>query len=226
MVLLRRRKSRAEPIAPELIPERPLDVRTRLLRAADEILGNDGIQALTQTRVAEAAGVRQSHLTYYFATRSALVRALVEGTAVGVMAELTSSADGRQVTLPELRQRLVDRLSDPRMARRMMGMLVSTDEDPSLMTVLEDLESKICASMTQSLRQQGLDVSDLDAMLLHSSLVGISLRNSNRSSEEALRKTQALIGETFDRLVALVGAAPRRARKLSAVASRKGHLDE
>jgi AcrR family transcriptional regulator len=221
MALLRRPKMRPPTSPPAPVGERPVDVRSRLLRAADEILGREGIQALTQTRVAEAAGVRQSHLTYYFGTRSALVRALVEATAIGVMTEVISGADGRAVSLPQMRQRLVDRLSDPTMARRIMGIMLSTDVEPSLQSVLDDLESKVCAFLARSLRQQGVEVSDVDAVLLHSTLVGIALRNFNRSSEEARRKTQSLIGETFDRLVARAEAVPRRSRKLSAVAVRK-----
>jgi AcrR family transcriptional regulator len=214
MVAAHRRKTRSAAGAPESQPA--LHVRARLLRAADEILANEGIQALTQTRVAEAAGVRQSHLTYYFATRSALVKAIVECTASGVIAEFTSNPKGRQLTLPEIRQRLIEQMSDRRMARRMVGMLVSIDEDPSLLPVIDEFEAQHRASMTQTLRELGLDVSEMDVMLLHASLVGISMRNSNRTSDGALREARALIGESFDRLVARTSAS-RRPRALRRV---------
>ncbi|MGO9931751.1 MAG: TetR/AcrR family transcriptional regulator [Steroidobacteraceae bacterium] len=193
-------------------------MRTRLLRAADEILASDGIQALTQTRVAETAGVRQSHLTYYFATRSALVKAIVECTASGVIAEFTSNPKRRQLTLPEIRKRLVEQMSDRRMARRMVGMLVSSDEDPSLLAVFDEFEVQHRALLAQTLRQLGLDVSEMDVMLLHTSLMGISMRNSNRTSNAALREARALIGEAFDRLVerATASSHPRALRRVRA----------
>jgi len=225
MVLLRRRKNRADaPVSAASATSavraaaapRPLDVRSRLLQAADEILGAEGIQALTQTRVAEAAGVRQSHLTYYFATRSDLVRALVEATAAAVTSDFAGTADG-SVTLQELRRRLVDRVSDPRMARRIMGILLSNDEDPSLLPVLDALEAHVCLSLASTLRQQGLAVSDLDAMLLHSTLMGIALRSYNRCTQEDLRKARTLIGEAFDRLVELTGPAAARSRRIPAL---------
>ena len=65
-----------------------LDVRSRLLCAADRILSRDGIQALTQTRIVEAAGVRQSHLTYYFSTCSLLLRAVFEAAAKCMIDEI------------------------------------------------------------------------------------------------------------------------------------------
>jgi len=214
MVAAHRRKIRSDAGAPESQPA--LHVRARLLRAADEILASDGIQALTQTRVAQAAGVRQSHLTYYFATRSALVKAIIECTASGVMAELTSNPKGRQLTLPEIRRRLIEQMSDRRMARRMVGMLVSIDEDPSLLSVVDEFEAQHRASMAKTLRELGLDVSEMDVMLLLTSLVGISMRNSNRTSAEALREARALIGEAFDRLVARTSASlrPRALRRI------------
>jgi len=220
MVPVRRHKVRFGSGAPEQPPAQALDVRTRLLRAADEILASEGIQALTQTRVAEAAGVRQSHLTYYFATRSALVRAIIECTATSVIAQFTANSDGRQLTLPLIRQHLVEQMSDRKMARRMVGMLVSTDEDPSLLAVFAEFEARHCTSMAQTLRRLGLDVTEMDIMLLHTSLVGISMRNCNRTSDAALRETRALIGEVFDRLVARATSALRRPHKPSAVARR------
>jgi len=212
MVAAHRRKSRSDAGALESQPA--LDVRARLLRAADEILASDGIQALTQTRVAEAAGVRQSHLTYYFATRSALVRAIIECTASGIISELTSNPKGRQLTLPEIRQRLIEQMSDRQMARRIVGVLVSIDEDPSLLAVVDEFEAQHRASMTQPLRELGLEVSEMDVTLLHTSLVGISIRNSNRNSDGAQREARALIGEAFDRFVARATSASRRPRRV------------
>jgi AcrR family transcriptional regulator len=212
-----RRKTRPTAGAPESLPA--LRVRARLLRAADEILATEGIQALTQTRVAEAAGVRQSHLTYYFATRSALVKAIVECTASGVIAEFTGNPKGRQLTLPEIRQRLVEQLSDRRMARRIVGMLVSTDEDPSLLGAFDEFEAQHLALMAQNLGQLGLDVSEMDVMLLHTSLIGISMRNGIRTSDSALREARTLIGEAFDRLVARATTESRRPRMLRRVRS-------
>jgi ABC-type enterochelin transport system ATPase subunit len=132
------------------------------------------------------------------------------------MAELTNNSSGPQLTLPEIRQRLIEQMSDRRMARRMVGMLVSIDEDPSLLSVVDEFEAQHRASMAKTLRELGLDVSEMDVMLLLTSLVGISMRNSNRTSEGALREARALIGEAFDRLVARTSVL-RRPRALRRV---------
>jgi AcrR family transcriptional regulator len=51
-----------------------MDVRERLLEAALRLLAESGAHELTQPKVAKAAGVRQSHLTYYFPTRGELLQ--------------------------------------------------------------------------------------------------------------------------------------------------------
>jgi hypothetical protein len=88
-----------------------------------------------------------------------------------------------------------------------------------LLAVLDEFEAQHCASMTQTLRQLGLDVSELDVMLLHTSMVGISMRNGNRTSDPALCEARTLIGEAFDRLVARAPTASRRPRALRRVRS-------
>jgi AcrR family transcriptional regulator len=217
MGLVRARKS-----APSVaLHSKPLDVRSRLLQAADEILIGEGIQALTQTRVAEAAGVRQSHLTYYFETRSALIRSIIEYTASSLVGQFTDDARDGRVGLPELRRRIMESLSDRRVARRMMSILVSIDEDPSLMAVLDEIENRHCTSMAQTIRRLGVELSDQDVMLLHSSLIGILMRYCNRNSKAARQQARVLIGAAFDRVVAHARAATRRARKPSAVKVRK-----
>ncbi|WP_454916872.1 TetR family transcriptional regulator [Xanthobacter sediminis] len=59
----------------------PADIRERLLMAAVGLVREHGLPGLTQPRVAKAAGVSQSHLTYYFPTRADLVHAVLERAA-------------------------------------------------------------------------------------------------------------------------------------------------
>jgi DNA-binding transcriptional regulator YbjK len=220
MGLARRRKARAESIVAETPRDKPADVRSRLLLAADDILVSEGIQAITQTRVSEVAGVRQSHLTYYFATRSTLIKAIMEFTANSVLMEFTSAMAGGRLTVSGLRQRLVDRLSDWRIARRLMGILVSADEDPSLLTVLDRIESQHCDAMAQMMRQLGIEFSQQDAMLMHASLIGILMRHCNRNSIAARQQVRELISEAFDRIVAHARASAHP-RNLSLVTGRQ-----
>jgi AcrR family transcriptional regulator len=55
-------------------------VRQRILSAALDLVEQEGVDALTQPRVAKAAGLRQSHLTYYFPRKSDLLVALLQAS--------------------------------------------------------------------------------------------------------------------------------------------------
>jgi AcrR family transcriptional regulator len=52
--------------------------RDLLLDSAEQLLARDGTQALTLAAVAENAGVSKGGLLYHFATKEALIRALVD----------------------------------------------------------------------------------------------------------------------------------------------------
>ena len=54
------------------------DRRESLIEAAIAAVREGGYSALTQPKVAARAGMSQSHLTYYFPTRSDLVQAVAE----------------------------------------------------------------------------------------------------------------------------------------------------
>jgi len=54
--------------------------KERILEAALKIVRKHGVRGLTQTRVAAAAGLRQSHLTYYFPHKSDLLAATLQAS--------------------------------------------------------------------------------------------------------------------------------------------------
>ena len=71
-----------------------MDVRTRILEAALRLLGEGG-QQITQPRVSKEAGVRQSHLTYYFPTITDLLQAVARHSFQSLAKEL-AGADARE----------------------------------------------------------------------------------------------------------------------------------
>ena len=75
-----------------------LDVRTRILEAALRLLGEGGAQNVTQPRVSKEAGVRQSHLTYYFPTVTDLLQAVARHSFQSLAKELA----GKGITVNAL----------------------------------------------------------------------------------------------------------------------------
>lgn len=90
----------------------------------------DGVKKLTQPKIARAAGVRQSHLTYYFPKKADLIIALLEGHIDHASARLDALAkDGES---PEISSAMDTLVSDRRRMRFFLGLIIEADGDPKL----------------------------------------------------------------------------------------------
>jgi AcrR family transcriptional regulator len=106
-------------------------VRERILEAAIAILHEAGGRRLTQTAVAERAGIRQSHLTYYFPTRFDLLE-VVTAEAVNAMADAVRDAIGSEADRTDaawLRD-LATSVAETAHMRMFVGMIAEADGDP------------------------------------------------------------------------------------------------
>jgi AcrR family transcriptional regulator len=70
-----------------------LSVRDRLLNAAEQVVGKDGVANLTLDAVAREAGVSKGGLLYHFPSKSALVTAIVERLATRCDADHARALD-------------------------------------------------------------------------------------------------------------------------------------
>jgi AcrR family transcriptional regulator len=127
-------------------------VRQRILDAALSVLRDSGLQNLTQVNVAERAGIRQSHLTYYFPTRQDLIEGVsqqfVEAVTRGAEDALkTDSGDGRIETLT----RLARSIADLEHMRMFLAVTIEADADDALRKMMVDKTRRMEASIAQVL---------------------------------------------------------------------------
>lgn len=127
-------------------------MRERLLAAALEILGDGGIQQLSQVQVASRAGVRQSHLTYYFPTRDALLEAVTERGVEGIAASLRTlvAADGGRGHRTLL-ERLARSVAETAHMRMFVAMIVEADSDPAVRSVMKRATARMEAALAAAL---------------------------------------------------------------------------
>jgi AcrR family transcriptional regulator len=127
-------------------------VRERLLDAALLVLRESGIQQLTQVQVARRAGVRQSHLTYYFPTRGDLLEAVtkraVEGIAAGLGPALSDDATQSHARLLE---RLARAVADLEHMRIFVATIVEADGDPAVRRVMRRATEMMEATLAEAL---------------------------------------------------------------------------
>ena len=115
----------------------PPPVRDRILDAALAQLREGGIRHLTQVRVARRAGVRQSHVTYYFPTRRDLMAAATSRFVDGLTAGLAALAASRPANAPEeILRHLGEVIAEDSHMRMFLGLVVATEAEPALRDIL------------------------------------------------------------------------------------------
>src|ERR671919_440811 len=112
-------------------------VRERLLTAAIELIREHGPAGLTQPRVAKAAGISQSHLTYYFPTRAALLAAVLERAAEGQLAGMKHAFATVGRGPGKLAAALGAALEQPQNSRLLVSFALAADQDSQVRAIFE-----------------------------------------------------------------------------------------
>lgn len=109
-------------------------VRQRILDAALDIVEAQGINALTQPRLAKAAGLRQSHVTYYFPRKADLAVALLQASH-----DRASAARGPAKGAPDFdafMALLKGLMFDRRRMLFFLGIVLAASDDVELQSVV------------------------------------------------------------------------------------------
>jgi AcrR family transcriptional regulator len=188
------------------------DVRTRILQAAVRLLAEHGVGQLTQPKVARAAGVRQSHLTYYFPTRADLLLGVAAHSMDALVSGMASAARDGTLTRETLASALAAAASDKRRARVMLGLAVTADEDGALKARFRELVGVIRGRIAALFHQLGIPVDPDTLAACHSILVGAAVLNLARDDASSRQELQTVVNVLVERLLGTepAQAAPRR----------------
>jgi AcrR family transcriptional regulator len=163
-----------------------LDVKTTILQAGTSLLKEHGIAALTQLKVAKLAGVKQSHLTYYFPKRSDLLL----GIATHAIDELMSTLAVRlgkappQTAFVEIIGAAMINGIPPKI---MIGLIVAADEEPALRIPLRRLVKSVRRRIQGMLETADVPDSGNVALLLHATIVGLAIMNHAQQTQASAK---------------------------------------
>lgn len=202
------------PLARSLPEARP--VPERILAAALQLVEAQGIGALSQSRVAAAAGLRQSHLTYYFPTRKELLLAIVQRIHAEVRQGLSPldapPAGVAPMSLAQMRAFLISRVRETLMGRLLLSLMAAADEDPSLRQWLLDFDAEVRELIRADFVRHGLSPSADAVALFCACLLGAGLMGAQAEGKPAITHFEGLVGVAFDQLVASCGSAGKAKR--------------
>jgi AcrR family transcriptional regulator len=179
------------------------------LTAGAALLKEQGVAALTQPKVAKAAGVKQSHLTYYFPKRTDLLFGIAEHSIANVMADLSSrlEEESSHAALAETVTAAMIAGGPPRV---MLGLIVAADADAAIRLPLCELIGQSRAHMQSVLEKAGIASNADAALLFHATVVGLALLHEARRTPESAREVRDGVAGM---LRLLSPATPKRKRK-------------
>src|SRR5258708_4206495 len=149
-----------------------MEVRDRILEAALELLSKSGAHELTQPKVAKAAGVRQSHLTYYFPTRGDLLQEVARYSIAALAGQLAHA-----------------KVHNP----SQVAHGIAADRDPKIRQRLRKFIDELRSMMTPALAQSGLETDPDSVAFFHSVVVGCAVLQLARDNAQARAEAQAVI---------------------------------
>ena len=167
-----------------------MDVRDRILEAALGLLAESGAHELTQPKVSKAAGVRQSHLTYYFPTRADLLQAVAQYSIGKLAGQL---AHDRPATPEAVAQGIAAGSADKRRVRVMLGLVGAADRDPAIKKRMRGFIAKLREQMTPALDAGGLETDAESVAFFHSVAVGCAVLQLARGNAGARDEAKAVL---------------------------------
>ncbi len=185
-------------------------IKRRILDTALGLLAEHGFMEVTQPKIARAAGVRQSHLTYYFPTRSELLKALAVHSIETMLATLAAGASAGKLTPEMFAQLAGEALADKRRARVMLGLIVSSEEDREIKQFLRDFVVRVRSVLTQLAKLLGSPVPQANIVALHMLMVGATMLNVARDDANSRRECAEIARLAVDLFLPAGKPAPAR----------------
>ena len=187
--------------------------REKILTAASELLLTEGFSTLTQQAVAARAGVRQSHVTYYFPTRNDLLRATAQfGVEAMLLNPMASIAVAGVPSREAFRQLLMPDKSDRQWFRLMTGLLIASDEDASIRPWLREFDERIIEKLAAGFAAVGIDITVDQQHFLHATFIGALHLDMQEQTDESFVRVERTVAMALD-MVLPPATSPRIVEK-------------
>jgi AcrR family transcriptional regulator len=173
-----------------------MDARTKILEAALGLLAKGGAQELTQPRIAKAAGVRQSHITYYFPTIHVLLEEVAKYTLDSMTADIARHAPAEKPL--SLLDAAIATSADKRRMRMVLGLVTTVDRESKLKPRMREFLKEIRQGLTRLAQAGGLEGTPDQVAFLHAVVVGQGILQLARDNEEAREEARRILRMAVD----------------------------
>jgi len=172
------------------------DRREVILAAAVATLREVGYSGFTQPRVAKRAEVRQSHLTYYFPTRLALLEAVARIVVENQLALLDESLQVSSVQAAM--KAMTSVVVRPENTRVLMALAQAADEESSLSHVFRDLADGIALRISRLFEKLDIEATPEQISLILAVSVGLAVINLATQRPNPKTRVEAVLACAFN----------------------------
>ncbi len=185
-----------------------MKTKQKILNAALDVLMEHGFQALTQTRVAEVAGVSQGNLTYHFPTRTDLLKAVVEESKERMTAIRAAELEAGSFSWSSLENFMMGLPLSKTMPHLMLALTVAKDEDPTLGEWFAQADLDMRQNFHRLLAKFGYQTDEATLHFMRATMIGAALMHMQQNSEASERVAREVMKTVCDYLKQRVTPLP------------------
>lgn len=165
--------------------------RDSIVAAAINVIREDGLAGFTQPRVARRAGLRQSHLTYYFPTREDLLVAVTEQAVADRISVLGSVTEAGSPS--EKVRCLAQVLTDPEQTRVLLALIQSADRHEAVRAAFDQLRAGVGPGSADLIRAWGAEPTSDAQQLLQAASTGLAVLALANNGAEFQSRVEQLV---------------------------------
>ena len=148
--------------------------------------------------MAARAGVRQSHVTYYFPMRNDLLRATAQFGVETLLDPIASIGVAGEPSHLAFRQLLMPDKSDRKWFRLMTGLLIASDEDESIRPWLRQFEERILEKLGAGFSAVGIAITRDQLHFLYATFVGALHLDMQAQTDESFARVERTVAMALD----------------------------
>jgi AcrR family transcriptional regulator len=175
------------------------DRRQHIIIAGLDILREEGLPSFTQPRIAARAGLRQSHLTYYYPTRTALLAAVARAAIEIQLAAAKLMVEGISTT-KQAASAIAAVTSRHENTRVLVALNQAADREPELRELFNELTDGFVANLQALLAKLGMAPNQTSVDVLHALFVGLSVIDLATSRADRASRSRAALDIMFSLL--------------------------
>lgn len=171
------------------------DRRQDIINAGLAVLRESGFSGFTQPRVAAEAGLRQSHLTYYFPTRVDMLKGVARAAIERQLGEVDAilGATSPQVATKVIANVVVRHEN----TRVIMALAQAADQEPALRELFRELADGIIIRVGKLLEHLDITPTDEHCYLLHALSVGLAVIDLATARKDGERRAARALETVF-----------------------------